>query len=111
MAWASRGRGRVPEVVGQDLVQHDGPEVQVAGRQLSGEELRLAQRGGLEGGDHHEGGPPVREQPGHRLGPLDEPVVHGLEEDEELGDVGQELGAEDPVGHLVEGPGGQVHQP
>ena len=37
------------------------------------------------------------------LGPLDEAVVHRLEEDEELGDVLQELRAEDAVGHRVEG--------
>jgi hypothetical protein len=36
--------------------------------------------------------------------PLDEAVVHRLEEDEELGDVLEERGAEDAVGHLVEGP-------
>ena len=39
------------------------------------------------------------------------PVVHGLEEQEELGDVLQELRAEDAVGHLVEGPAGQVEHP
>ena len=49
--------------------------------------------------------------PRHRVGPLDEAGVHRLEQDEELGDVGQELRAEDPVGHLVEGPRRDVHQP
>ena len=46
-----------------------------------------------------------------RLGPLDESLVHRLEEDEELGDVRQELRAQDAVGHLVEGPRRHVHQP
>ena len=36
--------------------------------------------------------------------PLDEAVVHRLEQDEELGDVLQELRAEDAIGQLVEGP-------
>ncbi len=35
------------------------------------------------------------------------PVVHGLEEQEELGDVLEELAAQDAIGHLVEGPAGQ----
>ena len=86
------------------------PEMQLAGRQLGGEELGLAQRRGLEGGDHHEGGPPVGQQPGHRLRPVHESLVHGLEEDEELRDVGQELGPEDPVRHGVERLGRRVHQ-
>jgi len=81
--------------------------MQIALDQLAGEELGLAHRGGLEGGDDHERGPAVRQEPGDRLGPLDEAVVHGLKEDEELRDVGQELGAEDPVGDLVEGFGGE----
>ena len=46
----------------------------------------------------------------HRLGPLDEAAVHRLEQDEELGDVRQELRPEDPVGHLVEGPRRHVHE-
>ena len=37
------------------------------------------------------------------LRPLDEPVVHRLEVQEELGDVFEELAAEDAIGHLVEG--------
>ena len=100
----------VAQVLGQHLVEDDRAEVQLARRQLVREELGLAHGRGLEGGDDHEGGAPVREQPRHRLGPLDEPGVHRLEQDEELRDVGQELGAEDPVGHLVEGLGGHVHQ-
>ena len=82
-----------------------------AGGQLLGEELRLAQGHRLEGGDDDEGGPPVRQQAADRLGSLHEPVVHRLEEDEELGDVGEELGPEDPVGDLVEGLRGHVDQP
>ena len=42
---------------------------------------------------------------------LDEPVVHRLEEDEELGDVLEELRAEDAVCELVEGPRGRGHHP
>ena len=39
---------------------------------------------------------------------LDEPVVHRLEVEEELGDVLEELAAEDAIGHLVEGPARDV---
>ena len=105
------GRRRGPgSSSGRTLLSTMAPRCRSRRDELAGEELGLAQRRGLEGGDHHEGGAPVAEQPGHRFGPLDEAGVHRLEEDEELGDVGQELGAEDPVGHLVEGPGGEVHQ-
>ncbi len=76
-----------------------------------GEVLRLAQGHGLQGGDDDERRPPVGQEPLDGPGPLDEAVVHGLEQDEELGDVGQELRAQDAVGHLVEGPRGQVDQP
>ena len=84
--------------------------MEVTGGELLGEELGLAQGHGLEGGHHHEGGPAVGKEATDRLGPLDEAGVHRLEEDEELGDVLQELGAEDAVGDLVEGPGGHVDQ-
>ena len=53
----------------------------------------------------------VLEGAGHGVGPLDEAVVHRLEEDEELGDVLQELRAEDAVGHRVEGPRRRVDEP
>ena len=43
------------------------------------------------------------ERAGDGLGPLDEAVVHRLEQEEELGDVLEELRAEDAVGHRVEG--------
>ncbi len=43
-----------------------------------------------------------------RVRALDEPLVHRLEEQEELGDVLQELAAEQPIGHLVEGPARHV---
>ncbi len=68
-------------------------------------------RSRLEGAHHHEGGPPVAKQALNRLGPLDEPAVHGLEQDEELGHVLQELRAEDPVGDLVERPRSHVDEP
>ena len=65
----------------------------------------------LERAHHHEGGAAVLQGAGHGLGPLDEAVVHGLEQDEELGDVAQELRAEDAVGHQVEGLGRGVVEP
>jgi hypothetical protein len=102
-------RGRVAQVVGQDLVQNDGPEVQLAGRQLGGEELGLPKGSGLERGHHHEGGAAIGQQPGHGLGAGHKPLVHGLEKDEELRDVGQELGPENPVRHGVEGLGRHIH--
>ena len=100
----------VAQVVGQHLVQDHRAQVELARRELGREELRLAHRRRLERRHHHEGGPPVRQQPRHRLGPLDEAGVHRLEQDEELRDVRQELRAEDAVGHLVEGPRRHVHQ-
>ena len=57
----------------------------------------------LERGDDHERGARVGERAGDGLGPLDEARVHRLEEDEELGDVLEELRAEDAIGHGVEG--------
>ncbi len=56
----------------------------------------------------HKRGAPVEQEAFDRPGPLDEAGVHGLEQDEELGDVLQELRAEHPIGDLVEGPGGDV---
>ena len=67
------------------------------------EELGLPHRGRLEGGDHHEGGALVLERAGDGLGSVDEAVVHRLEEQEELSDVLEELGAEDAIGDRVEG--------
>ena len=58
-----------------------------------------------------ERGAPVVQDPLDRLGPLDEPVVHRLEQDEELGDVLEELRAEDAVGDGVEGLRGDVDDP
>ena len=106
-----RGPGAV---VGQEhrwqrLVQDEGAEVIAAGGQLLAEELRLAQGRALQRRHDGEGRPPVVEQTLDRLGPLDEPGVHRLEVEEELGDVLQELAAEDPVGELVEGLAREVH--
>ena len=53
----------------------------------------------------------VEQDAGHGLGPFDETVVHRLEEHEEVGDVLQELRAEDAIGNAVEGPRGAVMQP
>ncbi len=80
---------RVAQVVGQDLVEDDRPQMQLAFGDGLGEELRLAQRHGLQGGDHDERRPPVGQQALDGPGPLDESVVHALEQDEELGDVGR----------------------
>ena len=85
--------------------------MQLTRHQLGREEFGLAHGCRLERGDHHERGATVREEACHRLGTLDEAVVHRLEQDEELGDVGQELRAQDPVGHLVEGARRHVDQP
>ncbi len=75
-------------------------------------DLRLAERRAFERGDHRERGAPVVEQLLDGLRALDEPAVHGLEVQEELGDVLEELAPEDAVGHLVEGPAGDVdHAP
>ena len=82
----------------------------MAGGELLGKELRLPERHALEGGHHHEGGPPIRQQPLDGTRPLHEAVVHRLEENEELGDVGEKLSPEDAVGDLVERLGGHVDQ-
>ena len=76
--------------------------------ELATERLGLAQRRALEGGDDGEGGAPVVQQLLDGGGALDEPVVHRLEVEEELGDVLEELAAEHAVGHLVEGPARDV---
>ena len=51
------------------------------------------------GHDDERRAPVVRAARVDRVGPLDEAVVHRLEQDEELGDVLEELRAEDAVGH------------
>ena len=105
------GVGR-QEVVGQHLVQDQRPEVEPARRELAAERLRLAQRCALERGHDRERGAPVVQQLLDRLRTLHEPAVHGLEVEEELGDVLEELASEPAVGHLVEGPAGGVeHAP
>ena len=98
------------EIVGQHLVEDDGPEMEPPGAELLGEELCLSQGHGLEGRDDHERRAAIGQQSLDGLGALHEPGVHGLEEDEELGDVREELRAQDAVGNLVEGPGGGVHE-
>jgi hypothetical protein len=77
--------------------------VQLAIRQRVDEELRLPDRRRLERRHNHERGALVGQGARHGPGALDEAVVHGLEQQEELGDVLQELGTEDAVGHRVEG--------
>ena len=68
------------------------------------EELGLVERRRLERAHDDERGAGVGEHTLHGARTLDEPVVHRLEEDEELGDVLEELRAEDAVCELVEGP-------
>jgi hypothetical protein len=53
----------------------------------------------------------VFQQPRDRPRPLDEAVVHGLEQEEELPDVLQELRAENAIGDRVEGLRGVVEDP
>ena len=72
--------------------------------QLGAELLALAQRRVLERGHHDERRALVVEQRLDRARPGDEAVVHRLEVEKELGDVLEELTAEDAIGHLVEGP-------
>jgi hypothetical protein len=85
--------------------------VQLALVEGGDEVLGLAQRRCLERGDHHERGALVAQRLGDRIGALHEPWRHGLEQREELGDVLEELRAQDPIGHRVEGLGRQVHRP
>jgi len=84
-------------------------EVKVSIGEGAREEFAFAQRNDFERRHDDERRAVVREQPLHRSRPFDEAVVHRLEQDEELGDVRQELRPEDPVGHLVEGLGREVH--
>ena len=72
------------------------------------EELGLLGGGGLQRGHDDEGRAVVLEEAGHRMRAFDEAVVHGLEQEEELADVLQELRAEDAVGDRVEGLRGVV---
>ncbi len=105
---ACRRLGQQP--AGQRLVQHHRTQVEAHSVQAGEEELGLVHRRGLEGGDDEEGGAPVVQHPLDGPGPLHEARPHALEEREELGDVGQELAAEDAVGHQVEGLAGRAHQ-
>ena len=106
-----RGGVAIQEQLRQHLVQHQGADVVAALAQQLQEELRLAGRRDLQGRHHDERRLRPAEQRGHGPGPLDEAVVHRLEEHEELGDVLQELRAEDAVGDRVERLGGEAHQP
>ena len=73
------------------------------------EELRLVHRRRLQGGHHAERRAPVTEDARHLAGAGHEPLLHRLHQREELGDVLQELRAEDAVGHRVEGLGRHRH--
>ena len=53
---------------------------------------RLAQRVGLGGGDHDEGGLRRQQQRADRLRPVGEALVHAVEAGQEVADVAQELG-------------------
>ena len=87
---------------GNVLLSTSAPEVEVAFGELLAELLRLPERRALERGDHRERRAAIVQQLLDRLGALDEPCVHRLEVQEELGDVLEELTPEDAVGHLVE---------
>ncbi len=104
-------RRLVQQVVGQGLVEHQGTKVKVASGQGLDEELGFSNRRSLQRAHHHESGAVVEEQPLDGACPLDEARIHGLEEDEELGDVLEELRAKDPVCDLIEGPRRHVHDP
>ena len=106
------GRGTLAvdreQVVGQRLVEHERAEVEAALDELGAEVFRLPQRSTFERRDDRRTRsagratvvpPPL---PARRI------LLHRLEVQEELGDVLQELAAEDAVGHLVEGPAGHV---
>ncbi len=103
--------GLIEEPVGQRTVQHDATEVEVPLVQCLHEALGFGQRSTLQCGHDNEGGPLVAKQSAHGLGPFDEALVHRLEKQEELGDVRKKLRAENPVSHLVERTGCQVHEP
>ena len=83
----------------QRLVEHERAEVEVALHELVAELLALAQRRVLERGHDHERGALVVQERLDGTRALDEAVVHRLEVEEELGDVLEELTAEDAVGH------------
>ena len=111
-SWPRRARRRTVRNVGQDTVQHDRAEREVP-RVASSRQKNSASRSGA----------PSRvvttlnvvrrswRSRSTDLGPDDEPVVHALEVQEELGDVLEELAAEHPVRDLVEGPAGEVDDP
>ena len=82
--------------------------MEVARDERCAEALGLVQRRGLERRDDRERRAPVVQQPLDGPGARDEAGVHRLEVQEELGDVLEELTAEDAVGHLVEGPARDV---
>ena len=109
-ALGDAGGARVEQVVGQDLVQHESAQVEALVAEGVYEELGLPRGNVLEGADDDERRTPVVQQAVDGLGPLDEAVVHGLEGEEELGDVLEELRAEDAVCDLVEGPGREVDE-
>src|SRR2546423_1842519 len=70
--------------------------------ELHDEELGLAHGIRIEGRHDEKRRAVVEQRAGHRLRPFDETVVHGLEENEELGDVLQELCAQHSIGNAVE---------
>src|SRR5215218_8558549 len=96
------------QVLGQRLVQDERDEMEVALGELLAEELRLSEGCPLERRHDPERRAPVVQQPLDGLGAAREPVVHRLEAEEELGDILQELAAEDAIGELVEGPAGDI---
>src|SRR4051812_13440324 len=98
----------IEEVGRQHLVEHKSAQVEVAVVEGVDEELGLPNRDVLERADDDERRAAVVQQAVYGARPFDEAVVHRLEEHEELGDVLQELRAQDAVGDLVEGPGGEV---
>ena len=87
----------------QDTIGDDRAEMEVASAQRAGQVARFVRRGRLERGHHDERGSRVAEEPLDLAGMLDEPLLHRLEEDEELGDVLEESRPEDSIRHLVEG--------
>jgi len=75
--------------------------VQVPGAQALDELFGLHGRHGLERRHDHERRAHVAQEAVHGFGPGDEPVPHGLEENEEASQVLQELAAQDAVRDLV----------
>ena len=82
------GRGRYS---GSTLLSTSAPRWKSRVVERLAEELGLAHRRASSVVTTSERRAPVVQQPLDGLGPLDEPVVHRLEEQEELGDVLQEL--------------------